>query len=360
MGKPLAFHLINALKSYKFSDIVFTSSGKSGEIQNYFSDGKKFGVNIKYCDSEKWHGTAGTIKDLICEMEGKISNTFMVIYGDSLLKANYEKMLRFHKKKKSLCTILYHCPNFESFLYEYHDKSFKESGKRTNYGVMDMDSDHRITKIVEKPLISEIKNDFTNPISNAAVFLLEKKILDFVPSDCLFDFSRDLFPLLVEKGIPCFAFDIEEGYRVDIGTILNYINSQLAILRGRVDFDFYYPLLEDGIWVGNGSTIGSRSDLKKPVLICENSKIDLNTNIECSIIGNNVHIGRFSSIRRSIILDDVYIGNGVKISDSIIGENSFIGDGVSLPATTILGNYCRLGGSQLSMKDTDFLGLIRK
>lgn len=359
MGGPLLYHLIKSLKSYKFSDIIFTSSGREGEIKKYFSDGGKFGVNIKYYESKKWYGTAGTIKDLIDEMKDKVSNTFMVIYGDSLLKANYEKMLQFHMEKKSRCTILYHRPNFESFLYDYHDKSFKEGGKRTNYGVIDIDLDNRITKVVEKPLIAEIKNNFSNPVANAAVYLLEKKILDFIPSNCLFDFPQDLFPLLVEKGIQCFGFDIEEGYRVDIGTIPNYYNTHFAILEGRIDFDLYFPVVEEGIWVGNGSIVKSKNNLKKPVLICEDSKIGLDTNIECSIIGNNVYIDKFSSVKSSIILDNVHIGRKVKVSQSIIGENSFIDNGISLPPNTVLGNYCRLGGPKLVMKDSDFYGLIK-
>lgn len=359
MGRPLLYYLIKALKSYKFSDLVFTSSGRKGEIKKYFSDGRDFGVNIKYYESKKGSGTAGTIKDLICEMQDEVSNTFLVIYGDSLLRANYEKMLQFHRRKRSWATILYHCPNFGSFLYEYHDKSFKKGGKRTNYGVMDIDLDNRITKILEKPLIAEIKNTFANPVANAAVYILEKKILDFIPPNCLFDFPRDLFPLLIGKGVPCFAFDIEKGYRVDIGTILNYYNTHLAILQGRINFDFHIPPLEEGIWIGKGTICKSRDSVKKPVLICENARIDLNTNIECSVIGSNVSVGSFSSVRKSIILDNVHIGTKVKISNSIIGENSFIEDGTYLPPNTVLGNFCRVGGSQLIMKDSDFYGLIK-
>jgi len=359
MGRPLLYHLIKALKSYKFSDLVFTSSGRKGEIKKYFSDGRDFGVNIKYYESKKWSGTAGTIKDLIYEMQDEVSNTFLVIYGDSLLRANYEKMLQFHRRKRSWATILYHCPNFESFLYEYHDKSFKKGGKRTNYGVMDIDLDNRITKILEKPLIAEIKNTFANPVANAAVYILEKKILDFIPPNCLFDFPRDLFPLLIGKGVPCFAFDIEKGYRVDIGTILNYYNTHLAILQGTINFDFSIPPLEEGIWIGKGTICKSLDSVKKPALICENARIDLNTNIEFSVIGSNVSVGRFSSVRKSIILDNVHIGNRVKISNSIIGENTFIEDGTYLPPNTVLGNFCRVGGSQLIMKDSDFYGLIK-
>ena len=358
IGKPLLSFLITSLKLNNLLEIVINTSFEQGEARKYFSTGSNFGVNIKYYESKKWYGTAGTTKDLIDKMKDEVSNPFMVIYGDSLLKANYQKMLEFHRRRNSWVTILYHRPNFESFLYEYHGEIIKGE-KRTNYGIMDIDLDNRIIKIVEKPLIAEINNKFADPVANAAVYILNKEILDFVPSNCFFDFPKHLFPLLVDKGIPCFAFDIKKGYRVDIGTVFNYYNTQLAILEGRIDFDFYFPLSEEGIWVEDGSTIGSIENLKKPVLICKNSRIDLNTNIECSIIGNNVYVGKFSSVRRSIVLDNAHIGDRVKITQSIIGENSFIEDRVSLPSNTVLGNYCHLGGYQLIMKDSDFYGFIR-
>ena len=349
MGKPLLSYLIASLKLSGLPNIIICTSYEQVEAEKYFSSGEKLGANIKYYES-KWYGTAGTTKHLVNKFGDEISDPFMVIYGDSLLKANYQEMIEFHKIKNSCVTILDHCPNFESFLYEYQGKDI-DSERRTNYGVMDIDSGNRIIKIIEKPQVSEIKNIFSNPVANAAVYVLNKKILDFVPSNEPFDFPRNLFPLLVEKGKPCFAFDIGKGYRVDIGTIPNYYNTQIAILEGRIDFDICFPLLREGIWVGVGSIIDSMAKLDKPVLICENSNIGLNANVEWSIIGNKVHIGEHSSIRRSIILDNVIIGNKAKISWSIIGENCIVGNGVSLPKGTILGNYCSVGGSQIIMKD---------
>lgn len=358
MGKPLLFYLIKALKSYQFSDLVFTSSGRKGEVKEYFGGGGKFGVNIRYSNIVNWRGTAGTIKDLIDEMQDTVSNTFMVIYGDSLLKVNYEKMLEFHRAKKSWCTILYHHPNFESFLYDYHDKSFPKRGDRTNFGVMNIKSDNRITKVKEKPTIKEIKRKFTNPVANAVVHILEREVLDFIPSNCKFDFPKDLFPILIKQDVACFGFDVEKGYRIDIGTIANYYSFQFSALEGKIDFDFHYHALKEGIWVGKRSIIRCIDKLNKPVLICANSRIDSDADIECSIIGNNVYIGNSSSIKNSIVLDNVHIGNRVRLSHSIIGENVFIGDGTDLPPNTVLGNHCRLGGAELLMNDSDLYGLI--
>ena len=118
--------------------------------------------------------------------------------------------------------------------------------------------------------------------------------------------------------------------------------------------------MENGIWVGNSSEVCAKESLKRPVIIGEKSKINFDTTIENSIIGNNVYIGKYSYITNSIILDNVCIEDNVRISNSIIGENSNIEEKILLPPNTVLGSYCRIGGSELLMKDSDFLGLIRR
>jgi mannose-1-phosphate guanylyltransferase/phosphomannomutase len=361
MGRPLLLHLVRLLGSHGLSNIVFTSPGKRGDIKDYFSDGREYGVSIEYYGGEeKWLGTAGTIRNLVDEMRDSVaSDNLLVIYGDSLLKADLGKMLQFHTRTESWCTILYHRPRFESFVYEYHDGAFDDRGERTNYGVMDIGPDGRIVKVKEKAVIAQLEREFTNPVANAAVYAIRKDLLEYVPRDHPSDFPRHVFPSLIERGIPCLGFDIEDGYRVDIGTIPTYYAMQLAILHEKVDFDIDFPRLRERVWVGNASTVDSPGKIEEPVLICDSSKVGPGTTVECSIIGNNVHVGRSCSIKGSIILDHVDIGDGVQISDSIVGEHCSSDDGVHLPPNTVLGDYCRLGGSELAMTDLDLCGLIR-
>ena len=360
MGRPLLLHLISLLRSYGFSNIVFTSPGKRGDVEQYFSDGRDYDVNIGYYRDGKWYGTAGTTKKLVCQMGDRAaSDNLLVVYGDSLLKADLDKMLQFHSRTKSWCTILYHRPKFESFVYEYHDSAFDELGKRTNYGAMDIDRDGRITAFVEKPTIAQLENEFINPVANAVVYAIRKDALEYVPEDCSCDFPQHLFPLLIKKGMPCFGFDIGDGYRLDIGTLPTYYTAQLAILHGKVDFDLDFPRLEEGVWIGGTSTVDPTGKLERPVLICESSRIGPGTRIESSIIGNNVHVGGSCVVEGSIILDNAHIGKGVQISYSIIGEDCSVDNGVVLPPNTVLGNYCHLGDSQLALRDSDFYGLIR-
>ena len=343
LGKPLIFHLINSLKAYGFTDLVLTSKGRRGEIKEYFSMGKKWGLKIRYYKGKKWFGTAGTIKELVAQMNKKISDPFMVIYGDSLLRVDYSKMLKFHYQKKSKATLLYHRPDFASFLYEYHDKQYERRGKRTNYGVMDITQEDKIIKAKEKPTLGDIKRNFIDPVANATVHIFDKEILNYIPTDEPFDFPRDLFPLLTKKGQKCYGYNIGDGYRIDIGTIRHYYDTQFDILNRNIIFDINLPELENGIWVGAKSKIKSLHGLKKPVLIGEKCRISSRNTIDCSIIGNNVRIGNDTLITGSIILDGVQIGDKVNISHCIIGENTVINNGVIVPPNSVLGDWCHVG-----------------
>jgi len=359
VGKPIVFHLINSLRLQGFSDIIFTSPGVNGEIKDYFLNGEKLGVNIDYYCNENQAGTAGTINNLVNDIGDRVSNPFMVIYGDSLIKVDYKRILQFHKRNKSWCTILYHRPKFESFPYQYHDNSFDDVGERKNYGVMDVDSNQRVIKVLEKPPLKEICN-FNNPVANAAVYVLEKRVLQYIPKNAVFDFPKNLFPILIREQMPCFGVDVEDGYRIDVGTPKNYYNTSLAVLKHIIDFVVDFPSVDDNIFIGNKSSIAPNSKLEKPVVVCKNSKINSNAVVTCSIIGNHVTIGESAIVRESIICDNTFIGKGVTISHSIIGEHCIIGDGISFPSNAIIGSYCNIGECEIEMDINYFNGLLRR
>jgi NDP-sugar pyrophosphorylase family protein len=360
MGKPLLEITINMFKSQGFNNFIFSSMGKNGEIYKHFEDGKKLEIAIKYHGEKCFQGSASCVKHIIDEFNEEISDPFFVVYGDSLLKSSFLNILEYHNHNSSLCTILYHQPNFESFLYKYHDNKFEIKGERTNYGVMNISENERITYFEEKPLLTDIPKRFNNPVANAAVYVLDKKILSYIQPDTACDFGNDLFPKMVKSGIECIGYDIKTGYRLDIGTLESFYTSHLAIIEGILDYDFIYEEHIRGIWIGKKTKIDQSSLIIKPAYIGAKSTIGPNTVIDHRIIGNNVLIGKSSRIIKCIILDNATIGDGVEIAESIIGEYSKVSDDIHLPSGVVLGNYCQIGNKQLRLPDSKFIGLINK
>ena len=111
------FYIVKHLYQNGITNLIFSSPGKSGEIETYFDSGESFGVSIHYWRSSHWPNTAGIVRDIVNGLESIISDPFLVIYGDSLLQPDFGQMVLFHNEDKSDITILSHNPVFESFLY---------------------------------------------------------------------------------------------------------------------------------------------------------------------------------------------------------------------------------------------------
>ena len=152
--KPLLEHLIGWVKKNGVKDIVLCVSYLRKTIEDYFEDGKRFGVKIEYAVSNKPLATAGQLKTA----EKLIDGTFVCIYGDSIFDFNLKNMINEHKKKKSFITMS---------LYEY----------KTNikYGVIDTKNNGRVSTWNEKP---EIKTKI-----NMGCYIMERDILGFIPKN---------------------------------------------------------------------------------------------------------------------------------------------------------------------------------
>ena len=152
--KPLLEHLIEWVKKNGVKDIVLCVSYLRKTIEDYFEDGKRFGVKIEYATSNKPLATAGQLKTA----EKLIDDTFVCIYGDSIFDFNLKNMINEHKKKKSFITMS---------LYEY----------KTNikYGVIDTKNNGRVSAWNEKP---EIKTKI-----NMGCYIMERDILGFIPKN---------------------------------------------------------------------------------------------------------------------------------------------------------------------------------
>ena len=152
--KPLLEHLIGWVKKNGVKDIVLCVSYLRKTIEDYFEDGKRFGVKIEYAVSNKPLATAGQLKTA----EKLIDGTFVCIYGDSIFDFNLKNMINEHKKKKSFITMS---------LYEY----------KTNikYGVIDTKNNGMVSTWSEKP---EIKAKI-----NMGCYIMERDILGFIPKN---------------------------------------------------------------------------------------------------------------------------------------------------------------------------------
>lgn len=312
-NKPMMEHTVELLKKYNILDIAVTLLYMPESIKEYFDDGKEFGVNMRYYIETVPLGTAGSVK---CAEEF-LDEPFIVISGDALTDADLGRAIEYHYNKDSIATLL-----------------LKKVTVPLEYGIVVTDSDGRIIRFLEKPSWGEVFSDTVN----TGIYILSPDVLKYISRNVLFDFSKDLFPILLKEGLPMYGYTIEE-YWCDIGNPGAYIQSHIDIMEERVKVNIPGKQIMDRVWVGEGTVIDDSFKIVPPCIIGKNNKIKSKSLIgEYSVIGDLNNIDSYSSIKRSIIWKNCMIDKNVELRGSILCdkvhfnisssafENSVIGD----------------------------------
>lgn len=152
--KPILEHLVEWTQKNGIKSIVLCVSYLRKTIEDYFEDGKRFGVSIEYAVSNKPLATAGQLKTA----EEFIDDTFVCMYGDSIFDFNLRSMIKHHKQKKSFVTMN---------LYEYKT--------HLPYGVIKTTKTGKVVAWNEKP---EIKANV-----NTGCYVMEPEIFGLIPKN---------------------------------------------------------------------------------------------------------------------------------------------------------------------------------
>ena len=109
-GKPVLEREIDCLREQGFKDIILTVSYLGEKIEDYFGNGSRFGVRIKYFYEKEPLGNAGALFSL----KDELIDDFLLINADSLFDIDLNKFVRFHEEKGGLATLFVH-PNSHPF-----------------------------------------------------------------------------------------------------------------------------------------------------------------------------------------------------------------------------------------------------
>ncbi len=188
---PILQYQIALLQRHGVTDVIFCVKHLPEKIREYFGDGKRFGVSITYSEEKEFLGTAGAVKFA----EKKIKNDFILLYGDVMLNINFSKLVEYHKNKGGLATLVVH-----------------ESDHPHDSDLVGIDSENRVRKFWRPKPNEKFRN-----LTNAAVHVMNKSILRYVEKNTKLDFGKDVFPKLIESGVPIYGY-ITDEYIKDMGT----------------------------------------------------------------------------------------------------------------------------------------------
>lgn len=203
-GRPVLEYTIAWLRYYEVRQVAINLHHCPEAVIDYFGDGSAFGVRITYSVEEVILGTAGGVKRLAHFFE----EPFILIYGDVLTDLDLNDLIRFHISQPStghMSMTVHRVPN-------------PSAG-----GVVELDKLGRVTCFMEKPAAKAVRSNLVN----AGILIINPEILEYIPSGQFFDFGQDLFPRLLQVGVPIYAWPLPEtAFLLDIGTPENYAQTQ--------------------------------------------------------------------------------------------------------------------------------------
>ncbi len=308
MQKPVMEFLVELLRQHGFDQIMVNVSHLSEEIENYFRDGQKFGVEMAYSfegsiiNGElvgKALGSAGGLKK-IQDFSPFFDDTFVVLCGDALIDLDLTAVVNWHRERKALATVVAKEVPRESV---------------SSYGVIVTDGEDRIVEFQEKPPVELARS---NKI-NTGIYIFEPAVLDYIPSGQEYDIGSQLFPKLVAAGAPFYAKVMDFEW-VDIGKVPDYWQAIQDVLLGNIcNVKIPGKEVRPGIFTGlNVSVNWDKVNITGPVYIGGMTRIeDGATIVGPTTIGQNCHICRTATVERSIIFEYSRLSD-VRLVDKLV------------------------------------------
>lgn len=316
---PIMEHIINLLRRHGITEQIATVQFLSSVIRSYFGNGEDLGVQLTYATEETPLGTAGSVKNAEDELRDE---TFLAIVGDALTDIDLSKLVAFHHEKGAVATLcLVSVPN------------------PLEFGIVITREDGSVERFLEKPNWGQVFSDTIN----TGIYVLEPEVFEFVPEGGVFDFSEDLFPLLLDKGLPLYGY-LADGYWCDVGNVEGYLAVQRDVLDGKVDVEIPGFALGEGIWLGEGAEIDPGARIDGPAVIGENCRIEQGAHIrEYTVLGDNVAVKEGAYLQRAIVYDNAYIGPLANLRGCVVGRNSDIRRAARLEDGVVVGDDCSIG-----------------
>ena len=324
VGKPCIEHIVELLRLHGFEDVVITLAFLPQAIRSYFGDGETLGMNIEYSVEELPLGTAGSVR----LASGKLDETFVVISGDALCDGDLGALVAKHKEKGAAVTI-----------------GLKSVDNPLEFGIVVTDEDGKVERFLEKPSWGQVFSDTIN----TGIYVLEPEVLTHIPTEGAYDFSKQLFPLLLEMGRPIYGH-VLDGYWQDIGNLDQYRQANFDALDEKVRLNIAGVRLRGNVWIGEGADIHDAEDIEGPAFIGNHCRIARDASVgPYTILSNGVTLRERARTVRTVIDSSTHVGRSALIEGAIVGRACDIRDHVRIQEGAAIGDEVTIGSESSIM-----------
>ena len=284
---PMMRHVVRLLAKHGFDDIVVTVAFLANQIRNYFGDGAEFGVRMRYATEDSPLGTAGSVRNAMDELD----ETFLVISGDVLTDIDLgdDRQGSTSSARRSRRSRL------------------KRVNNPVDFGIVITRDDGTIERFLEKPTWGQVFSDTIN----TGIYVLDPGVFDFIPRGEVVDFSGDVFPAVLDRGLPLLG-TVVDGYWEDVGTLEAYRPRHEDVLAERVELELPGFKLRDGVWAGEGSDISPDAIIEGPVLVGDNTRVEAGAELRpYTVLGADVVVKANASSNAPSCTTTCYVGHSV-------------------------------------------------
>jgi mannose-1-phosphate guanylyltransferase/phosphomannomutase len=319
VGKPCMEHILELLKQHGLEEVIVTVAFMPQAIRSYFGNGDALGLSVEYSVEESPLGTAGSVR----LASDRLDETFIVISGDALCDVDLTDLIRSHRERGAAVTI-----------------GLKSVDNPLEFGIVVTDDEGRIERFLEKPSWSQVFSDTIN----TGIYVLEPEVLRHVPTDGPFDFSKELFPLLLEMGRPMYGY-VFDDYWQDIGNLDQFRQANFDALDERVRLNVPGIRLRGNIWLGEGVEVDDLAAIEGPAFLGNYCRVAPDATVgPYSVLGSSVTLLERARTERSVIDAATHIGRSARVEGAVVGrscdirahahvqEGAAIGDEVTLGA----------------------------
>jgi NDP-sugar pyrophosphorylase family protein len=304
-NRPFLLYQLELLKRADVRDVILSLSYQPQKIEDKLGDGTDYDVKISYTVEASPLGTAGAYRNAA----GLIRETTVVFNGDVLTDIDMNEVIRLHRQRNAAATIV-----------------LTPVANPTAYGLVETDSEDHVRRFLEKPKPEEVTCDTIN----AGIYILEPRVLDYIPEGEPFMFEYGVFPQLLERQEPFYAYTWR-GYWRDIGTASSYLQANMDVLAGKVN-------LLDRLPAERGEKFDEMAEIDQTSVVDPSCTVKAGAQIINSVVGRNSYIEERARIENCVVRGGSRIGSDATLQGMVAGRGCHIGRSVTIAGGAVLGD----------------------
>jgi glucose-1-phosphate thymidylyltransferase len=306
---PLLEHVLEALVGVGVDEVVFVVGHRRERIQNYFQNGREWGVDVRYATQEKPRGTA----DALLRAESYVDDDFLVLNGDRFVEPPLlERLWETRTETGNACMAVTRVDD------------------PTRYGMVET-AGGRVARVVEKPPAHAV----TSQLVNAGVYAFGPEAFAAIRRT---DFrgeqhvTKALDDHLDDEPVQVVRY---EGLWLELTQpwdLVGVNDRALAHLGGAVSA---------------AADVHDDASVVGPVSVADGAHVRPGARVQRgATLGENVRVGANAVVTNSVVMADATVGPGTVLRDCIVGANAHIGPNVTVEggrADVVVGDTLHTG-----------------